>query len=71
MQKLNIAFFKQIWWLSKGFWTSEKQWQALLLAVVIIGIQITYVSIMVYYNSWQKDFYNSIQAWIQSCFFTT
>ena len=69
MQKINIAFFKQIWWLSKGFWTSEKQWQALLLAAVIIGIQITYVSIMVYYNSWQKDFYNSIQAVDTDLFF--
>ena len=69
MQKINIAFFKQIWWLSKGFWTSEKQWQALLLAAVIIGIQITYVSIMVYYNSWQKDFYNSIQAVDTGLFF--
>ncbi len=62
MQKLNRIFFKQIWWLSKGFWTSQKKWQAILLAAVIIGIQITYVSIMVHYNLWQKDFYNSIQA---------
>lgn len=62
MQKLNKEFFRNIGILSKGFWTSEKKWQAILLTVIIIGIQITYVSIMVNYNMWQKDFYNTIQG---------
>ena len=52
---------RDIWLLSRGFWTSDYKWKARLLAVAIIAMQLVYVSIMVYYNAWQKDFYNTIQ----------
>ena len=61
MKNLNRAFLRDIWLLSRGFWTSDYKWKARLLAVAIIAMQLVYVSIMVYYNSWQKDFYNTIQ----------
>lgn len=54
-------FFKKVWALSKGFWTSEQKWMALLLTGVIITLQVIYVPIMVDYNGWQKEFYNTIQ----------
>ena len=61
MKNLNRAFLRDIWLLSRGFWTSDYKWKARLLAVAIIAMQLVYVSIMVYYNAWQKDFYNTIQ----------
>jgi hypothetical protein len=52
VKNLNRAFLRDIWLLSRGFWTSDYKWKARLLAVAIIAMQLVYVSIMVYYNAW-------------------
>ena len=69
MKYFSKSFLLAIWNLTKGFWQSEEKWKAYGLATVIIAMQVIYVGSMVYYNSWQKDFYNTIQAVDQDAFF--
>lgn len=69
MKYFSKSFLLAIWDLTKGFWQSEEKWKAYGMAAVIIAMQVIYVGSMVYYNSWQKDFYNTIQAVDQDAFF--
>lgn len=69
MKFLSKAFLKELWSITKGYWTSEDKWKACALAVAIIALQIIYVSSLVTYNAWQKDFYNTIQAVDPDAFF--
>lgn len=69
MKFLSKAFLKELWSITKGYWTSEDKWKACALAVAIITLQIVYVSSLVTYNAWQKDFYNTIQAVDPDAFF--
>lgn len=69
MKYINKAFFRDIWDLTKGYWQSEDRWKAYGLAFVIVALQVIYVSSLVYYNAWQKDFYNTIQNVDADAFF--
>lgn len=69
MKYFSKAFLFDMWDLTKGFWGSEEKWKACGLAIAIIVLQIIYVSSLVYYNAWQKDFYNTIQAIDSDAFF--
>ncbi len=69
MKYFSKAFLKDMWDLTKGYWTSEDKWKAYALAIAIIAMQIIYVSSLVYYNAWQKDFYNTIQEVDSDAFF--
>ena len=69
MKYINKAFFRDVWDLTKGYWQSEDRWKAYGLAVVIVALQVIYVSSLVYYNAWQKDFYNTIQNVDAEAFF--
>ncbi len=69
MKFLSKAFLKELWSITKGYWTSEDKWKAYALAVAIIALQVIYVSSLVTYNAWQKDFYNTIQAVDPDAFF--
>ena len=69
MKYINKAFFRDIWELTKGYWQSEDRWKAYGLAFVIVALQVIYVSSLVYYNAWQKDFYNTIQNVDADAFF--
>ena len=69
MKYFSKSFILSIWDLTKGFWQSEEKWKAYSLAVIILALQVVYVSSLVYYNAWQKDFYNTIQAVDSDAFF--
>ena len=69
MNQWNRAFFRNVWQLSKGFWSSSVRWRMIACAVAIAAAQAIYVSIMVNYNAWQKDFYNTIEAADPASFF--
>ena len=69
MKFLSKAFLKELWSITKGYWTSEDKWKAYALAIAIIALQVIYVSSLVTYNAWQKDFYNTIQAVDPDAFF--
>ena len=69
MAKFNRAFFSDMFSLMKGFWSPGIHWTMFLLAAVILGLQAYYVSVMVDYNSWQRMFYDTIQAMDADSFF--
>ena len=69
MKYFNKAFFRDVWDLTKGYWQSEDRWKAYGLAFIIVALQVIYVSSLVYYNAWQKDFYNTIQNVDTDAFF--
>lgn len=55
------AFLKQVWALTKPYWTSEEKWTArsLLFAVVVLNLGLVYITVLL--NSWYNAFYNAIQ----------
>ena len=69
MKFLSKAFLRELWAITKGYWMSEDKWKAYALALAIIALQVVYVSSLVTYNAWQKDFYNTIQAVDPDAFF--
>ena len=69
MKFLSKAFLRELWAITKGYWTSEDKWKAYALAIAIVALQVIYVSSLVTYNAWQKDFYNTIQAVDPDAFF--
>lgn len=64
-----LSFFLQAWKISRGFWTSEEKWPACILAVTVIALQVLNVYVMLKYNLWQNQFYNTIQALDSGRFF--
>lgn len=64
-----LNFFRQAWKISRGFWTSEEKWSARLLAASVIALQILNVYVLVKYNVWQNQFYNTIQELDRAKFF--
>lgn len=70
MSKFNLKFCKEIWKIARGFWQSEEKWYARMLLVVIIGLQLLDVYILVRYNEWQNNFYNTIQNLDSGAFFS-
>ncbi|MEZ0262254.1 MAG: ABC transporter ATP-binding protein/permease [Alphaproteobacteria bacterium] len=61
-------FFKDLWALTKPFWTSSEKWKAYLLLAVIIGLNLGEVYLNVRFNYWNNDFYNSLQDMDQNGF---
>lgn len=61
-------FSKDLWALTKPFWTSAEKWKAYLLLAVIIGLNLAQVYLTVRFNYWNNDFYNALQDMNQSGF---
>jgi putative ATP-binding cassette transporter len=70
MPKFTIAFLKEIWRLTGGYWRSTEKWQAKCLLAVIIGLNLGDVYILVLLNEWNNTFYNAIQKYNQGVFFS-
>ena len=56
-----LVFFKNFWLISDFFWKSKKGIIALLVLFISILLEFFGVYISVQINSWNVDFYNSIQ----------
>jgi putative ATP-binding cassette transporter len=56
------AFARDAWSITRTYWTSEEKWSAwgLLLAVVAINLGTVCTSVGI--NSWNRSFYNALQA---------
>lgn len=59
--RLNRRFFKDVWKLTKGYWSSEERWRArgLLAIVIVLSFGLVYLTVLL--NQWNNDFYNALQ----------
>jgi vitamin B12/bleomycin/antimicrobial peptide transport system ATP-binding/permease protein len=55
------TFLGMIWKLVRPYWHSEERWRARGLLVAIVGLTLGLVYINVLLNSWNREFYNSLE----------
>ncbi len=51
----------QFWAIAKPYWVSEERWAGRALLAVIVAINLTVVWVNVRLNTWNGEFYNSLQ----------
>ncbi|WP_126879341.1 ABC transporter ATP-binding protein/permease [Paraburkholderia kururiensis] len=51
------------WQLIKPYWVSEDRWRARGLLVLVIAMNMTMVAANVWFNSWQRTFFDAIQQY--------
>ena len=54
-------FLRDLWSLTRPYWSSEERWRAraLLAAVILLNLGIVFVNVRI--NQWQNEFYNALQ----------
>ncbi|HEY3596674.1 MAG TPA: ABC transporter ATP-binding protein/permease [Paraburkholderia sp.] len=51
------------WGLIKPYWVSEDRWRAWGLLTIVIAMNMTMVAANVWFNSWQRTFFDAIQQY--------
>ncbi len=64
------SWFKRFWSLVKPYWTSEEKWWALGLLAVIVSLTLGMVYLSVQFNTWYNDFYDALQNYDVSGFWS-
>src|ERR1700751_4970877 len=64
----NQSFLTALWRLTRPYWFSEERWVARGLLVLVIALNLGDVATSVWYNSWNADFFNTIQDKNQALF---
>ena len=59
------SFSKKVWRLTYPYWQSEEKWSARGLLVLIVALNLSMVYLNVLFNTWNNDFYNSLQKYNQ------
>jgi putative ATP-binding cassette transporter len=69
MLKNTKTFVADVWTLTKPFWFSEEKWMArgLLGGIILLNLLGVYVDVL--FNSWNNDFYNTLQNMDKQGFF--
>jgi vitamin B12/bleomycin/antimicrobial peptide transport system ATP-binding/permease protein len=57
----KTGFLKAFWALAKPYWVSEQRGKGLLLLATVLGLTLMLVWLEVQFNSWNNDFYNTLQ----------
>ena len=55
-------FLRDLWALSRPYWSSEDRWAARGLLLVVVGISLGLVYLEVLFNQWNNAFYNTLQS---------
>lgn len=58
---LTKQFLKDVWYLTKSYWTSEEKLKAFGLLGIIIALTLGIVYMLVLLNEWNNSFYNALQ----------
>jgi len=58
---ISRAFFRAFWALTLPYWTSKERGKGLLLLASVVGLALGLVWLEVQFNSWYKDFYDSLE----------
>jgi vitamin B12/bleomycin/antimicrobial peptide transport system ATP-binding/permease protein len=56
-----LTLFREFWAIAKPYWVSEERWAARALLATIIAINLAIVWVNVRLNTWNGEFYNSLQ----------
>jgi putative ATP-binding cassette transporter len=62
-------FLRAFWQLAKPYWVSSERGRGLALLATVVGLTLMVVWLEVQFNSWNNDFYNTIQDKDQAEFF--
>ena len=54
-------FLRRVWGLITPYWRSEEKAKAWLLLLVVLGLSLFSVAVSVWFNSWNRDFYNALE----------
>jgi putative ATP-binding cassette transporter len=65
----NSGFLKAFWTLAKPYWVSEQRGRGWTLLAMVVGLALMLVWLEVQFNSWNNDFYNTLQDKDQAEFF--
>src|SRR5712691_6946407 len=65
----TTRFLTAFWALTKPYWVSDERRKGLTLLAVVVGLALTLVRIEVQFNTWNNDFYNTLQDKDQAEFF--
>ena len=60
---MKQKFWKNFWYLFRGYWNSEEKWKARGLLAFVIGLNFASVYLLVRLNSWYNVFYNALQQY--------
>lgn len=69
MRKINLAFMKGLWRLTREYWRFAAKWRAGGLLAAVIGLTLGNVYLLVRLNEWNNEFYNALQHYNQKVFF--
>jgi vitamin B12/bleomycin/antimicrobial peptide transport system ATP-binding/permease protein len=66
MQRMHLiihaaGFLGKVWKLARPYWFSEERWRARGLLAAIVALSLGLVYLLVAFNSWNRDFYNSLE----------
>ena len=62
MLKVQAAFLRDVWALTRPYWFSEDRWPGRGLLAVILAMNLGMVYVSVQFNEWYRRFYNALQA---------
>src|ERR1051326_2664188 len=65
----TTRFLKAFWALTKPYWVSRERRVGLTLLATVIGLALFGVWLEVQFNTWNRDFFNSLQDKDQAEFF--
>src|SRR3954466_12632635 len=65
----TTRFLKAFWSLTKPYWVSRQRAVGLTLLASVVGLSLLLVWVEVKFNSWNNDFYNTLQDKDQAEFF--
>src|SRR5712692_6581840 len=65
----TTRFLTAFWALTKPYWVSGERRKGLTLLVMVVGLALMLVWIEVQFNTWNNDFYNTLQDKDQGEFF--
>jgi putative ATP-binding cassette transporter len=63
-------FFRDLWALTKPFWTSSEKWRGFLLLGVVIALNLAQVYLSVRFSFWNNGFYTALQNMDESAFWS-
>ncbi|MGH7443019.1 MAG: ABC transporter ATP-binding protein/permease, partial [bacterium] len=62
--------FAGFWRLAKPYWSSEERWSAIALLASVVSLVLASVYLTVQFNTWNRDFYNAVQAFKEGLFWS-
>jgi putative ATP-binding cassette transporter len=71
MKLFDREFLRSTWQLTRTYWYSEEKWQARGLLAAIVVLNLGHVYILVRINEWRNTFYNALQNYDISGFWSS